>query len=290
MGGTVAVTIRRENGELLKMARKTGSYSWMFTSINFNNGKVNEAIDDYYKIFAEMKEDFESGEPYKFPMSTEYGWCNETMPVDYGLVFIDVMKKEIHSMQGYDNPGLISINAFSRVYVNDEETDKAYQSLLENNQLCLHVIQSDDSIKDFGMIHDVFGKDVNLKKMEQIIEDSYNDKGPLFEIIGKDSMFNLKAVPVGLKDYNKVRYSESPEGLIQFAKALQNSGLTFTTEEKKGWIEKLNDFLEDYEIDGDFDDDDTYEDALKTEKESLKKQLLDAFDECEVRNTTKNKM
>ena len=40
MGGTVAETIRKENGEIIKMARKTGAYNWMFFSKEFSNNQI----------------------------------------------------------------------------------------------------------------------------------------------------------------------------------------------------------------------------------------------------------
>lgn len=279
MGGTVAVTIRRENGELLKMARKTGSYSWMFTSKKFNNGKVDEAIDDYYKIFGEMKEDFESGAPYKFPMSPAYGWCNETNPVDYGLVFIDIMKKEIHSMQGYDSPGLVGMNEFSTHYINDKETDDALESLLVNNHLSLHIKDEDGAKKELGMVHDIFGHDINLKKMGKLLDDAFDDKGIIFDIAGRASSYNLKGTPIGLKDYKIVRYHETAEGLIEFARALTSNGIVFNDEEKRNWESSLNEDLEDYGLDIDCEDDNAYEKALEEKKAELRKELLAVWTE-----------
>lgn len=283
MGGTVAVTIRRENGELLKMARRTGSYSWMFTSKKFNNGQVDEAIDDYYKNFAEMKEDYESGEPHKFEMTSEYGWCNETMPVGYGLVFIDVMKKEIHSMQNYDNPGVTSLHYFSNVYLNDEETDDALESLLVNNQLNLYIQERDGSKRELGSVHDVFGKDINSKKMQEFIESSYQDKGVFFDLVGKMGAYDVKGITKGLKGYNIVRHAETPEGLIEFAKTLQSNGIVFNEEEKKGWTETLEELIEQYELE---DDVENYEEKLEEAKEVFRNNLRNIFSK-EMQNKLK---
>lgn len=72
MGGTAGEAIRRENGEVIKMARRTGAWNWLIFTKAFCEGRFDEAIDEHAKAFFEMREDYLSGEPYKLPMSQVY--------------------------------------------------------------------------------------------------------------------------------------------------------------------------------------------------------------------------
>ena len=54
------------------MARKTGAYNWMFFTREFADKNFDLAIENHVKAFLEMKEDFETGTPYKFNMSPVY--------------------------------------------------------------------------------------------------------------------------------------------------------------------------------------------------------------------------
>ena len=103
MGGSVGVVIKKNNKKK-KMCRRTGSYNYLFFSEETLKGDIDLAINNYYKIFDDMVEDFNSGEPYKFPMSPVYGGYNQCGPVEYGLVFIDFDSQTIHSIQWYDTP------------------------------------------------------------------------------------------------------------------------------------------------------------------------------------------
>lgn len=79
MGGTVAETIREEDGNIIKMARKTGAYNWMFFSKEFNQKDFKKAVEDHTKIWFEMRGDFISGPKYTYPMSPVYGFHEEVL-------------------------------------------------------------------------------------------------------------------------------------------------------------------------------------------------------------------
>lgn len=248
MGGSVAVTVRRENGELIKMCRRTGSYSFMFTSKDFNNGNVDKAIDNYKKNFDEMREDYLNNSPNKFEMSSVYGWCQEMAPVDYGLVFIDTKDKEIHSMQGYDMPGSILISSFSSMYMYEKEEIKERRNLIENNQLVLFS-KVKNEIKELGSVKELFGEDLTYKKFKKIIDSLVDNEKEYYHLIGNNSLFSIRATPTGLKDYKIVRYEESVDGASEFAKTLLEKGFTFNDAEKKLWLEFISCNLENRELD-----------------------------------------
>lgn len=253
MGGTVGVSIKRENGEVIKMARKTGSYSYLFISKEFNSNEVDLAVDNYIKIFFDMKKDYQNGAPYKYPMSGVYGYCNELAPVSYGLVVIDLKQKKIHSLQGYDNPGNFYPMEFSYHLKNDEKTTSDYDFLFKNNKL---MVINDN--KYVGSVHEVFGNDITLEKMKNIIKDSFSIKSTILNIFSsKKEKFNLENItfkPSVLNEFETILYEESYEGIIKFAKNLIEDDFTFNNEEIIQWIDFMNDYLEDLELEEDNDE------------------------------------
>lgn len=58
-------------------------------------------------------------------------------PFDYGLLVIDFVRKKIHSMQNYDNPGVEALLRFSRIYINNANIEENYELLVENNKLII---------------------------------------------------------------------------------------------------------------------------------------------------------
>ncbi len=240
MGGTVAETIRKEDGTLIKMARKTGAYNWMFFTREFADKNFDLAIENHVKAFLEMKEDFETGTPYKFNMSPVYGWCNETALVDYGLVVIDFQKKKIHSLQGYDSPGQYHAISLGSSLKLDNDEEKNLDYLISNN--LLQVFKDD---KNIGDLEEVFGKDVNIEKMRKLIRDSYTPgiKWALGKIFNKSQIndfFDIKFVPKVLLDFDIVKYEENdPLEMIRMVQNLVNDGFSFNEKEKKMWIEEI---------------------------------------------------
>lgn len=233
MGGIIAETIIKKDGTILKMARKTGAYNWMFFSKEFNEGNFDKAIENHVEIFNKMREDFLSGEPYEMPMSPVYGWCEETSPIDYGLVVIDFKNKKIYSMQEYDTPGYFHSSMLSNVVVLEKEEKENIDFLIKNN--LLEVLEdSSDEYKSLGDVKSFFGNNVDLNKVKK-----YNNIGI------RDFFKPPKRViffPKVMSDFEFKRYEETPNGLIDFAKDLKFDGFNFNEVEIKSWSERLKDF------------------------------------------------
>lgn len=223
MGGTVGVTIKRNN-EIKKMARKTGSYSSMLFSEEMIKGDIEKALKDYYKIFDDMRDDFLSGEPYKFNMTPCYGWCNEMVPCGYGLVYIDFDKKEIHSMQGYDTPG-----SFISLELRSKEAIEKYKSFFEKD--LVKVIYEKDSIKKEYSLEEYF-KRKNITN-DVLIENLLDGKI-------KEDLYYIR---FQLKDWNIVCYEENISGIISFFKEVKH---LLSKEEINLWKEYAKNSMEDY--------------------------------------------
>lgn len=250
MGGTVGVTLRRKDGSIEKMARRTGSYASMFFSKEFAENNIDEAIDNYIKTFKEMKEDYQKGEPYKFNMSPEYGWCNEMAPIDYGLVVIDFKDKIIYSMQEYDLPGT---SYFGEFFIQSEK------------HLSGNLIAENPETKEKLRIFELLKcKPESLR--DEIVLILNNDFD--YKIAREYLIYDEK-----LSDFKLMTYDEDLYGLIYFFKDLQEAGFSFNKEELYLWKEfaknKLETTLEHSEIESE-------EEIEKLEEEFTK--LLACFD------------
>lgn len=275
MGGTVGETIRRENGEVIKMARKTGAYDWMFFSKEFCEKKFDIAIDKHIKTFVEMREDYLKGEPYKYNMTPVYGWCEVLCPIDYGLVVIDFQKKKIHSMQGYSNPGHHYISMLSNNVILNKDTEFDFDYLIKNNLLLI----KDDGNEDKDKLQDIkefFGEDFSLKKLRIKLDNIFTRINSVFNY--KNSLNNLLFFPKVLNEFEFIMYEETPEGTISFLKNLIEDGFSFTKNDFDGWKDKINNFDVDYfltEKDYEIDADDLIEKAIKNNREKIIQEILE---------------
>lgn len=244
MGGTVAETIRKKNGEVIKMARRTGAYNWMMMSQDFCEGNIEKAIDAHVKVFLEMKEDYETGEPYKFAMSPAYGWCNQTNPEGYGLVVLDFKKRTIHTMQGYDTPGEFHIYSLTSL---DEKEHRELNAVLKKNLFIVKDIKN-KTVKD---VFDIFGEDVSIEKIDKI---SLSEKG--------GDLRYLRLIPKTIKAFKYYKYEETPQGCLKMFNNLKKDDFKFTEEEINGWVDYFKEYDLEYFLDESIEDEDkAWEDA-----------------------------
>lgn len=270
MGGTVAETIRKEDGSIIKMARKTGVYNYMFFSKEFNNGEVDKAVTEHINIFLEMKEDFESGEPYKYEMSPVYGGFTLLAPVDYGLVVIDIKNKKIHSMQDFDEPGFIHIFKLSNSVIFEKKILDAYNFLIENNKLIIY--KNEDLLGDCVQ---VFGENASISTVQNIINE--NEAYSLSDIKRKfkhEELFYLRIMPDGLKDFEFISYDDSEKELLKYATNLVSDGFEFSDEEINTWLEYSERYFEFLDIEGEDLSDDEYDSKLEEAFASYKNELM----------------
>lgn len=268
MGGTVAETIRKEDGSIIKMARRTGAYNHMFFSKEFNNGEIDKAVTEHIDIFMEMKEDFESGEPYKYEMSPVYGGFTLLAPVDYGLVVIDIKNKKIHSIQDFDNPGFINIFKLSESMIFEQKTLDSYNFLVENNKLLIY-----NNEELLGDCIQVFGKDASISTVQKIINDTYSSSDIKLKF-KHDELFYLRIMPDSLKDFEFISYDDSEKELLKYATNLVSDGFEFSDEEINTWLEYSERYFEFLDIEGEDLSDDEYDSKLEEAFASYKNELM----------------
>src|ERR1700744_2030870 len=105
MGGSVAVAIRKRNGEIICRDRWTNSTPFYFKSLRMREG--DEAFVQEYLDLAKDKKDA----PH-VPLA----------PLGYGLVVIDYVTNHMLSMQGYSSyDQFTELDAFGPIRDTDEK-------------------------------------------------------------------------------------------------------------------------------------------------------------------------
>ena len=224
ISNVVAETIRKEDGEIIKMARRPGAYNELFFNINYLTDKKDNAIEKHVFKFMEMSIDYKKGEPYKYPMSPVYGWCNELAPFSKGLVVIDFHKNMIHSLQNVDHPGFQSINVLNKPLEN-KELEKSVQFLVSNN--LLNVYNNEGIV--IGDFYSIYGK---------ITLDDFRKK------ISSKLMLHKYIISPKDFDLTVIHYETEPDGIIQMIKNLKNDGFSFSDKEYLAWKDFFEDSLE----------------------------------------------
>lgn len=134
MGGTTSVTVRKPNGEDIRMTRWTNTMSW-----GICNNKMFESdekhIDDYLDEWVSMQKDYEANKKtgnYEFPMTDCYFPGEGLVPCGYGLTVVDHVNKIILDMQGYCSFDNIHAAAVSlSLGRNQDEPDSEYSRFKE---------------------------------------------------------------------------------------------------------------------------------------------------------------
>ena len=103
MGGSVAVTARRANGEILRMCRWTNPLPFFFQNMRFVGGDESH-LDEYL----EQWHDFVLRSQKDNKWDREAAAHDKLAPFEYGLVVIDYQTKKVLSLQGYSALNTVS--------------------------------------------------------------------------------------------------------------------------------------------------------------------------------------
>ncbi|NQT30666.1 MAG: hypothetical protein HQ596_08850 [Candidatus Saganbacteria bacterium] len=107
MGGSVALTLREQNGTQHRMCRSTNILPWVMNNMKLVR-KAQEHIQAVLKDWKMMCKDHErnkgTGE-FENEMTDVYAPYPHLTPIDYGLVVIDMREDVILTAQEYTSPG-----------------------------------------------------------------------------------------------------------------------------------------------------------------------------------------
>lgn len=259
MGGTVAVTLRTENGEEHRMARWTNIFPAIVHNLDFLSGDLgywNEILERFY----EMRKDWEESQmccdpesfDFKYPMSSCYGYWNCLAPEGYGLIVLDQKEKQILSMQGYTSFGDFITPSISMAL--DWDNIRKIENGDEDLEQCLLRMkekEEDNYAVDFYELQKE-GRIVGIERLDNdaknIVLDRFNGDETLEEVFApvittKRSRFSRYVLD--LSPYEIVDFEEDSEGAIEFRKRILELGFILSDEEEKFWDEWINRKLKD---------------------------------------------
>ena len=207
MGGTVAVTVREENGTEHRMSRWTNNLPYFVVNLKTFQ-KDPEHLQNYISM---PRPDFIND--------------NEGLaPVQYGLVVVDYMTDTILTMQGYSSLDSIS-GAGIRLAVdakrynrgNDDDDFARFKELLYNGR-----IKSIQTWNGVGLQDE----DLSNAKPCQILEEFSDIRRNGFEMI------NVDTAPFKVE-----KFEESAQGALSMKGRLAELDFQYTKEEDKVWLD-----------------------------------------------------
>jgi len=231
MGGSIAVTIREEDGTMHKMCR------WTNSTPNFVNDEKlflcdKQHLQDYLKTWYEMVEDYDSGQN-KLNMSSVYAPVRLLAPVDYGLLLIDYKTKTLLNMQGYTDYGRLLA------------TEAGLSNLIlkrngENNDFYFKI----EALHKSGRLmraETLSNKEIDLSKMslEKILE-SCDRSSSFFNVFKHEKREVWFEIFLKTDPWQFKRYEENVSGLKKLKEAVLELGFILTEEEEKEWKEYEN--------------------------------------------------
>lgn len=260
MGGTCGVVVRKADGTVLPMARHTGVLSSLIMSLSFLRGEEEVAINEFCGKFNEMRADFlENKETKKFnlPMSTVYGWCDEKIPVEYGLVVFDFKMRKVHSAQRY---GFVLGEPLSKFSGTGSEDHKSMLSTAIDEKL-VDVMDSETNkiytLEEYFGPHAASGENVRCFMNNKIKIDRNKEKQEpklkikatlTFEDLNDFSFFSSYFVPAQHSNMMGCNYEESLEGFSILFNHLKQDGFVFTESEVKQWANFTANYTKNYEV------------------------------------------
>jgi hypothetical protein len=141
MGGSIAVTVRDPNGKEYRMCRWTNSLPGFINDIGLIN-KDPKHLEEYLEQWKGMVEDWKSHIKkckkedhidctFKYNMTPVYApESGLLIPIEYGLVIVDMQNNVILSCQGYSCPGHVHM-----CFNTDPETLKQINIFATNQRI-----------------------------------------------------------------------------------------------------------------------------------------------------------
>jgi Lhr-like helicase len=208
MGGTISITLRTVDGKEYRMQRRINTFPSFLNNLKFINEDPTH-IQDYLKAWLDMKEDYESGK-LQLNMTSMYFPSCGLIPDEYGIIVIDMQKKEIiDCFQRYSTIGELFVCSMESI---EGENRPIFDALIHWNK-----------IKHCYMY-------VNQTRVDLKIPTKFDDL-----------IYPLTRLSLDMSPYKITRY-EPKQASIALAH-IEQLGFKLTYDEKKAWKE----FIEEQE-------------------------------------------
>lgn len=231
MSGKMSFAILEKNEPIFKGIAWAGVDNHLLFSTDLIQGSKNKAIKKLIKEIKKYNENYITENEIK-----------GLSPYMYGLVVIDMDKKQVRSLQNYNNPMEIDLIVFKNGVL--KGSDLALKNLIEKD--CLTILNKDSneeySFIDFFGTLDASNVRSNLFKNKETKFSKVNFPHGL--ITKYDALDNIVLKPKGL-DFTVISYPVNVEGALQMIQDLKNDGVQFTNEEKMHWKSYITESITD---------------------------------------------
>lgn len=237
MGGSIAVTVRRANGENIRMCKWTNTLPGFFKNIDWIDGK-EQHLDEYLKSWYDRRapdshsDQSSRSEQFHSNRTPVYAPHSFLAPTGYGLVVIDYQTKTVLSMQGYST----LIELFSSDF--DSLNTIGFFNVLEdyfNKEIHKHQTRI-QRLLERGL---VFSLNILDGKLTQI-PDFETAHQLLNSKNGRYLRFFMQPDP-----WRILPFEESSKGVQELKKAVLELGFSLTDKEQALWSKFEQRYLED---------------------------------------------
>lgn len=247
MGGSVGVTILKNNGERISMNRWTNILPYFFRQASLYKGEEEKWIKDFCAQWEEMKKDYEDNKDtgkFKHNMTDVYFPYDTLSPVEYGLVVVDFPNKKIYNSQDYTSLNKLYAHSIRKRYYNNsndegikkenEEGNKEFKALFDNgfikkinyyNHTEEKYLEQDISNLTWSDI-DNFLDEINNIKLKKYSH-------PELSHISKDERSAFSINFFITSDWDLINYKE--DNILLMKEDLEKSGIVFSQKDNAAW-------------------------------------------------------
>ena len=220
MGGCLNVTIKEKSGKINKLYKHTA------TLLNFicNYDFLHESEEHLIKYIED---------------DSFYGEEGACCPVEYGLIFIDLDKKEILTSQAYCG--------FNNVYLTDL-TQWFYNCTINNVEEMLAKNLKDEYFitSDYFRIKKLYENKL-LKHVKVNVNKMSFMEFIVYLNVKNHNNFNIIQATLKNNKFKVIDYEEgSAEDIIKMKKDIKSKGIKFTEVEESEWDNRISEILDDY--------------------------------------------
>ena len=246
MGGTVAITLRLEDGTEYRMNRWTNSFPTFVNALGFIE-KDPEHIKNYMQSWFDMKDDWERNKdgkprsdgfggtepPYEHNMTDMYApYPAGLQPVSYGLLVLDMQKNVILTNQGYSVPGIINASA---VRLDMEPIDDGKVTVVRysaaDNFLKLskagRIKRAENPKSNETREFDLSDPDELTLTLQHMFTDATKE----------DQFWSWAMYEIDMSPFVIENFGDGAERMPEMAARVKDLGFEITKEEQAGWYE-----------------------------------------------------
>ena len=190
-------------------------------------------------------------------MSTVYGWCDEKIPVECGLVVFDFKTRKVHSAQRYGfvlgEPLSKFIGVGSNEYNQMLSTaiDEKLVDVMDGETNKIHTLEeyfgphaaSGETVRAFMNNKIKIDQDMEQQELEPKVKPTL-----ICEELNNFSLLSSYFVPAQHSNMVGCNYEESLEGFSILFNHQKQDGFVFTESETKQWAKFTENYTKDYEV------------------------------------------